>query len=53
MFSLFLVAAVLSLVNLTRATLSPSSAVLWLLVLLAVLARQIMLTWTTSSCGGA
>ena len=43
MFSLFLVAAVLSIVSLTRGTLSTSSAVLWLLVLLAVLARQIML----------
>jgi PAS domain S-box-containing protein len=43
MFSLFLVAAALSLVNLERRTLTPGSAALWLLVLLAVLARQIML----------
>ena len=42
-FTLFLVAAVLSLVNLTSGSLSPASASLWLLVLLAVLARQIML----------
>jgi PAS domain S-box-containing protein len=43
MFTLFLVAAVLSLVNLTSGTLSAGSAVLWLVVLLAVLTRQIML----------
>jgi PAS domain S-box-containing protein len=43
MFTLFLVAAVLSLVSLTSDTLSPPLAVLWLVVLLAVMARQIML----------
>jgi PAS domain S-box-containing protein len=43
MFTLFLVAAVLSLVNLTSGTLSGGPAVLWLLVLLAVMARQILL----------
>jgi PAS domain S-box-containing protein len=43
MFTVFLVAAVLSLVYLTSGRLDPASALLWLLVLLAVLARQIML----------
>jgi PAS domain S-box-containing protein len=43
MFTLFLVAAVLSLVNLTSGRLDMTSALLWLMVLLAVLARQIML----------
>ena len=43
MFTLFMVAAVLSLVNLDRSTLTASSAALWLVVLLGVLARQIML----------
>jgi PAS domain S-box-containing protein len=43
MFTLFLVAAVLSLINLTDDKLSPASAALWLVVLLAVMARQIML----------
>ena len=43
MFTLFLVAAVLSLVNLTSGDLDPASAALWLIVLLAVLARQILL----------
>ena len=41
MFTLFLVAAVLSLVTLT--SLTPASAALWLVVLLAVMARQILL----------
>ena len=48
MFTLFLVAAVLSLVKLNRGTLTAPSAVLWLVVLLAVLARQILLVSTTS-----
>jgi PAS domain S-box-containing protein len=43
MFTLFGVAAVLSLVKLTSHTLSPALAALWLVVLLAVMARQIML----------
>ena len=43
MFTLFVVAAVLSLVNMNRGTLTAPSAVLWLIVLLGVLARQIML----------
>lgn len=41
MFSLFLVAAVLSLAKLD--SLNPGSAALWLVVLLAVMARQILL----------
>ena len=43
MFLLFLLAAVLSLVNLGNGTLTAGAAALWLLVLLALLARQIML----------
>jgi PAS domain S-box-containing protein len=44
MFSLFLIAALLSLAALTGGrSLNPSSAVLWLLVLLAVMTRQILL----------
>ena len=43
MFTLFLVAAGFSLQHLTSGTLSPASAALWILVLLAVLARQILL----------
>ena len=44
MFTLFLIAALLSLKNMTTsASLSGGSAVLWLVVLLAVLARQILL----------
>ena len=43
MFTLFLVAAGFSLESLTDRSLSPASAALWILVLLAVLARQILL----------
>ncbi len=43
MFGLFMVAAVLSLVNMHRETLSTPSALLWFTVLLGVLARQIVL----------
>lgn len=43
MFGLFLVAAVLSLNGLHGGSLSTASAVLWLVVLLGVLARQIVL----------
>jgi PAS domain S-box-containing protein len=43
MFTLFLVAAGFSLQGLTSRTLSPASAALWIVVLLAVLARQLML----------
>jgi PAS domain S-box-containing protein len=43
MFTLFLVAAGFSLQNLSSRTLSPASAALWIIVLLAVLARQILL----------
>jgi PAS domain S-box-containing protein len=43
MFTLFLVAAGFSLRNLASNSLSPASAALWLVVLLAVMVRQILL----------
>lgn len=43
MFGLFLTAAAFSLVNLTAGALSPTSAGLWVAVLLAVMVRQILL----------
>lgn len=43
MFALFLTAAVLSVVQLAEQSLRPSSAALWIAVLLAVMARQLLL----------
>jgi PAS domain S-box-containing protein len=43
MFTLFLIAAVVSLSDLHGGSLSTAAAILWLVVLLAVLARQILL----------